>query len=72
MFDDIKKAIQDAKKGKKMATFHFQILLNAARVRVVPPKVFCEQIGVPPSYATEVNKMLAVDDLMGGGGRRII
>ncbi|MBS0264215.1 MAG: transcription factor [Planctomycetes bacterium] len=72
MFDDIKKAIQNAEKGKMMATLHLEVLLNAARVRDVPAKVFCEQIGVPQSYATEVSKMVAVDDLMGGGGRRII
>jgi hypothetical protein len=65
MTGDIKAAVHAAAGTKqKIATFHLQILKNAAELQDVNPVGFCKELVVPATYASEFRKMLALARLM--------
>ncbi|MGH9414408.1 MAG: HTH-like domain-containing protein [Terriglobales bacterium] len=72
MVEQIKKAINGAKKGQKTRMFHYQVLKNAADLEGLNAKAFCHELAMLPSYATEFKKMIALAQLMRESGDRII
>lgn len=52
------------REGKKIAMFHYQVLIHAEELEGVDPVEFCKEIGVPETYATEFRKMLSLGSLM--------
>lgn len=72
MIEEIKRAIEEAAvSGQKIAMFHFQVLKNADSLETIDSKLFCKQIGVPESYATEFQKMLSLARIMRQQGLHI-
>jgi hypothetical protein len=70
--EEIGDAVREAARAKqKIATFHFQILKNAAVLENVHAGDFCRAINVPKTYTTEFGKMLAVARLMKRHGLRL-
>lgn len=61
-----------AQEGKKIAMFHYQILIHAEELKDVDPIEFCKEIGVLESYKTEFKKMLRLAELMKEIGDKII
>lgn len=62
---EIAEAVHNAEReGKKIAMFHYQILIHADELRGVDAIEFCNEINVPESYATEYRKMLSLAQLM--------
>lgn len=62
---EIAEAVHNAEReGKKIAMFHYQILIHADELRGVDAIEFCNEINVPESYATEFRKMLSLAQLM--------
>lgn len=55
---------QAEREGKKIAMFHYQLLIHADELRGVNAVEFCKEIKVPESYATEYRKMLSLAQLM--------
>jgi len=65
-------AIHEAEReNKKIAMFHFQVLIHANELRGVDAVEFCKEIKVPASYATEYRKMLSLAALMEEQGATI-
>ena len=65
MIEEIARQIQEAALvNKKVAMFHFQVLINAGELEGVDPAQFCRDIGVRPPFATEFRKMIALAKLM--------
>ncbi|MBW6521841.1 MAG: hypothetical protein K0A99_12675 [Desulfoarculaceae bacterium] len=72
MIEDIATKIRDAAHiNQKIAMFHFQVLINADKLKGLDPMDFCKDIGVTRSYATEFRKMLSLAKLMKEEGVRI-
>lgn len=72
MLEKIKRTIEEAAvSGQKIAMFHFQVLMNADVLETIDPKLFCKQVGVPESYATEFRKMLSLARIMRQQGLHI-
>ena len=72
MIEDIATKVRDAApNGKKIAMFHYQVLINADDLKGLDPVDFCKDIGVTKSYATEFRKMLSLAKLMKEEGVRI-
>jgi hypothetical protein len=62
---EIAETIQEAEReGKKVAMFHYQILIHADDLRGVNALDFCKEIKVPESFATEFRKMLSLAEIM--------
>lgn len=72
MIGDIAAKVRDAALNhKKIAMFHYQVLINADDFQGLDPVDFCKDIDVPKSYATEFRKMLSLAKLMKEEGVRI-
>lgn len=48
------------RRKKKIAMFHFQILIHADKFRGVDAVQFCREVGLRDSFATEFRKMLSL------------
>ena len=73
MIDEIKKAVHAAAaSNQKIAMFHFQVLKNAKELAGLNAKAFCEEIGVPATYATEFTKMISLARLLKEQGVRLV
>ncbi len=57
--------------GQKIAMFHYQVLVNAEKLKVLDPVAFCKDVGVPETYATEFRKMISLAKLMKEEGTSI-
>ena len=65
LMDEIAREVQEAeRKKKKIAMFHYQVLIHADELRGVDAIDFCREINVPTSYAIEYKKMLSLAELM--------
>ena len=61
----IEEAVHNAaRENKKIAMFHYQILINADELKGMDAIQFCQEIKVPITYATEFRKMLSLAALM--------
>ena len=49
---------------QKTAMFHLRTLQHAEEVNLINPKEYCDKVGVPQSFFTEVAKMVALKKLM--------
>lgn len=68
----IAEAVHKAEReNKKIAMFHYQILIHADELRGMDVIQFCKEIEVPESYATEYRKMLSLAALMKEQGATI-
>lgn len=61
IMDEVHKA---EKENKKIAMFHYQILIHADELRGMDAVHFCREIKVPVSYAIEYRKMLSLATMM--------
>ncbi|MCP5178659.1 MAG: hypothetical protein H6994_01965 [Pseudomonadales bacterium] len=69
MYDEIAKSIREGEaQGKKIATFHLEVLMHAEQLDGDEANEFCHRVGVPLSYATEFRKMLSLAQLMRNRG----
>lgn len=57
--------------GQKIAMFHYQVLVNAEKLKGLDPVAFCKDVGVPETYATEFRKMISLAKLMKEEGTSI-
>ncbi|MBQ0754675.1 MAG: transcription factor [Gammaproteobacteria bacterium] len=64
--------LEAAHENRKMAMFHYQVLLNSAELLNYDPAEFCTAVGVPESYATEFRKMLSLAAVMRDSNSRIV
>lgn len=72
MIEEIKRSVHAAAEdNQKIAMFHLQILKNAAELEGMNPEAFCQELGVPITYATEFRKMLGLARLMKEQGLRL-
>jgi hypothetical protein len=72
MIEHIAAKVRDAARtGHKIAMFHYQVLTNADALDGLDPVLFCRDIGVPETYATEFRKMISLSRLMKEEGVRI-
>ena len=72
MIQEIAAKVREAtRNGKKIAMFHYQVLIDAEELNGVKPEEFCEEIGVKESYKTEFTKMLNLAKLMKEEGTNI-
>jgi hypothetical protein len=68
----ISDAVHEAERDKKkIAMFHYQILIHADELRGVDAAEFCREIKMPTSYATEFRKMISLAELMKEQGTTI-
>jgi len=68
----IEEAVHNAERdNKKIAMFHYQILIHADELKGMDAIQFCQEIKVPISYATEFRKMLSLAALMKEKGTTI-
>jgi hypothetical protein len=51
--------------------FHYQVLINAEKLKDLDPVAFCKNLGVPETYATEFRKMLSLARLMKEQGVKV-
>lgn len=58
------KVREAARDKKKIAMFHYQVLIHANELKGIDPVDFCREIGVPKTYSTEFGKMLSLAKLM--------
>lgn len=58
---DVQSAAEDL---QKTAMFHLRTLQHADEIDKINAKSYCELVGVPVSYFTEVAKMIALNRLM--------
>ena len=73
MIEQIKAALHRAAgKNQKIAMFHLQVLKNADELAGIDPKVFCKEVSVRVSFATEFRKMIALSRLMKEEGVKLI
>lgn len=73
MIEQIKAAIDSAAvTNQKIAMFHFQVLKNADNLAGVDPKMFCRELSVPETYATEFTKMIALARMIKEQGATLI
>ena len=73
MVDQIKAAVHNAAGGKqKIAMFHFQVLKHAKGLEGMNARCFCEEIGVPASYATEFTKLTSLARVMSEQGVKLV
>jgi len=49
---------------RKIAVFHFQVLIHADEFRDVDAVQFCRDVGVRDSFATEFQKMLSLAQMI--------
>jgi hypothetical protein len=69
LLDEIRAAVHiAAKENKKAAMIHSLVLIHAAELEAVEPVEFCRHIGIPESYRTEFQKMLAAPRVLAGLG----
>lgn len=69
MYEEIAREIRDAAANRgKAAMIHFQVLINADRLRDVTPEQFCERVGIEPIWKVEFRKMLNLADLLEARG----
>lgn len=72
MIDGIAKRIREAANGgQKIAMFHYQVLVNAEKLKGLDAVTFCKDVGVPETYATEFRKMIGLAKLMKEQGTTI-
>jgi hypothetical protein len=72
VIDEIAIKVRDAAlSGQKIAMFHYQVLANAEKLKDIDPVAFCNNIGVPETYATEFRKMLSLARLMREQGVKV-
>jgi len=65
LVESIRKDIMEAAEDlQKTAMFHLRTLQNAEEIDKINSKSYCELVGVPVSYFTEVAKMVALAKLM--------
>jgi len=65
LVESIRKDVADAAEDlQKTAMFHLRTLQHAEEVDKINSKSYCELVGVPVSYFTEVAKMIALSKLM--------
>lgn len=65
MVEEITRKIRTAAHtGQKIAMFHYQVLVNAEKLKGFDPVTFCRDVGVPETYATEFRKMISLAKLM--------
>jgi hypothetical protein len=65
LVESIRKDIAEAAEDQqKTAMFHLRTLQHADEVDKINSKSYCELVGVPVSYFTEVAKMVALSKLM--------
>lgn len=60
-----------ADSGQKIAMLHYQVLVNAEKLKGLDPITFCKDTGVPETYATEFRKMIGLAKLMKEKGTTI-
>jgi hypothetical protein len=72
MIEEIARQVQEAARvNKKVAMFHYQVLINASELEGVDPAQFCRDIGVRPPFATEFRKMMNLAKLINEMGLTI-
>jgi hypothetical protein len=72
VIEEIAIKVRDAElSGQKIAMFHYQVLVNAEKLKNIDPVAFCNDLGVPESYATEFRKMLSLARLMKEQGVKV-
>jgi hypothetical protein len=72
MIDEITRKIRTAAhSGQKIAMFHYLVLINAEKLKGLDPTTFCQDVGVPVTYATEFRKMISLAKLMKEEGTTI-
>jgi hypothetical protein len=72
VIDEIAVKVRDAAlSGQKIAMFHYQVLVNAEKLKDLDPIAFCKNIDVPETYATEFRKMLSLARLMREQGVKV-
>lgn len=72
MVDEITRKIRMAAgSSQKIAMFHYQVLVNAEKLKGFYPVTFCIDVGVPKTYATEFRKMIGLAKLMKEQGTTI-
>jgi hypothetical protein len=65
MFDAIRQDIQDGeRRGVKIATFHYHVLIDTDGAQSADPKEFCWAVGMQESFATEFRKMVALSRIL--------
>jgi len=73
MYEEIAREIRiAAQERNKIGMFHYQVLINAERLKDANPVDFCRAVGVPDSYYVEFHKMMRVAKTMGEQGKKII
>lgn len=71
--DKIATKIKEAElKKNKIAMFHFQTLIHADEFKRVDAIQFCNDVGVPVSYATEFRKMISLSQMIKHEGYQLI
>lgn len=72
MIEEITRKVRmAADSGQKIAMFHYQVLVNAEKLKGLDPVTFCKDVGVPETYATEFRKMVGLAKLMKEQGATI-
>ena len=61
-----------AEDQQKTAMFHLRTLQHAEEIDKINSKSYCELVGVPVSYFTEVAKMVALKRLMNQEGINVL
>jgi hypothetical protein len=72
MINEITRKVREAAhRGQKIAMFHYQVLVNAEKLKGLDAVTFCKDVGVPVTYATEFRKMISLAKLMKEQGSTI-
>lgn len=57
IFDNIKKALNEAPRNQYTAEMHLQMIKYADQLKSITAKEFCEGVGLKQSFGTEFSKM---------------
>ncbi|MGG7989822.1 transcription factor [Klebsiella aerogenes] len=68
IFDAMRQAINAAPQGNRSSEMHLQLLKYAQELKNVPRESICEEVGLSPSFKTEVGKMRNIIDRLVAAG----
>lgn len=68
IFKAMRQAINSAPQGNRSSEMHLQLLKYAQELKHVPRESICEEVGLSPSFKTEVGKMQNIIDRLVAAG----